>query len=368
MFEDVSFFKAPELLEKYVIASEVTVEVLDVFLSRVFGTERGSIDRSAVDLKPLLENLGCFSSSARNDAGGEDLSARADEPDKEVEGLRVKVENLERQLCAVQRQLQMQSEVTKLAESLDERFDEMARECERQVSEVSEHVTHLETEVGEKASSGDMRSLSEEVTRLKEDERSLDDRISEAESRMTNEIQGDIKALQKALLGKEFVCDSSKHLDGIIARMTEVYGGNVHDKGVVEVTASSVLDSARTLPKNAVDFKTFSCFVSEKEPNSWLCYDFKWWRVAPTSYTIIFSDVKSWVLEVSNDGSEESWKVVDRRENSIKGLYTTSHFPISAPPGESFRFVRLRQTEPNLWGDGDLRVASLELFGTLSSP
>ena len=75
LFEEVGLFKAPELLEKYVIASEVTVEVLDVFLSCVFGTERGSIDRSAVDLKPLLENLGCVSVSARNDAGGEDLCA-----------------------------------------------------------------------------------------------------------------------------------------------------------------------------------------------------------------------------------------------------------------------------------------------------
>ena len=66
LFEKVGLFKTPELLEKYLIASEVTVEVLDLFLA---------------------------------------------EPKKEVEGLRVKVQDLEQQLCAVQRQLQMQGEV-----------------------------------------------------------------------------------------------------------------------------------------------------------------------------------------------------------------------------------------------------------------
>lgn len=38
--EKAGLFKDPKLLEKYAIASEVTVEVLDSFFSHVFGTER----------------------------------------------------------------------------------------------------------------------------------------------------------------------------------------------------------------------------------------------------------------------------------------------------------------------------------------
>ena len=122
LFEKVGLFKTPELLEKYLIASEVTVEVLDLFLARIFGTERASIEGGADDLKALLAGLGSVSVSVQNGSPDSDLYARAEEPKKEVEGLRVKVQDLERQLCAVQRQLQMQGEVSQLAASLDGRM------------------------------------------------------------------------------------------------------------------------------------------------------------------------------------------------------------------------------------------------------
>ena len=61
LFEKVGLFQEPEKLEKYVIASEVVVEVLDLFLSRVLGIEGGSITSSPVDLKNLCEILGCLS-------------------------------------------------------------------------------------------------------------------------------------------------------------------------------------------------------------------------------------------------------------------------------------------------------------------
>ena len=383
LFEKVGLFKAPELLEKYVIASEVTVEVLDVFLSRVFGTERGSI--GAVDLKPLLENLGCVSLKDRTGARGEDLS---DEPDKEVEGLRVKVENLERQLCALQRQIQMQGNVLQL--DLDGRLDEMGRECERRVSEVTSHVSsvaddvaRLKMEVEERT--GDVKSLSEAVSRLKKDERDLKARIPGVEKKATKqgwtrESQGEIKKVdegvkvvrdqQQEVQGRVFVCDSSKPLEGIIAHLTRECQGNVHDKGAIEVTASCP-DQYPVEARNVVEFGTNRCFCSEGRPNSWIRYDFKKRRVSPTSYSIrteAWAYPTSWVLEVSNDGSERSWQVVDHREtNSGCGAEpVTRNFAISDPPSGSFRFVRLRQTGRNHSGTDALVLFSLELFGILS--
>ena len=133
LFEKFGLFKAPELLEKYVIASEAAVEVLDVFLSRVFGSERGALVEGVGDLKDLCDILCCLFSSDRK---GSTLSARADEHKKEVQGMRVKIEDLERQLCAMQRQLQMHGEVSHLAASLDGRLDNVVRECERRISEI----------------------------------------------------------------------------------------------------------------------------------------------------------------------------------------------------------------------------------------
>ena len=390
LFEKFGLFKSPELLEKYVIASEVTVEVLDLFLSRVFGTERASIDKGSGDLRELLNGLGCVRLNDTKGTAGEDSSAQSDESEKEIDGLRVKVQDLERQLCAVQRQLQMQGDVSQLVVALDGRLDEIERECERrvsdvrsQVSSVSEDIANLKKEVSERASTGDVRGISEEVLHLKEQERSLEDRISSVEKRteetdrgLRDTIQGEIKRLDEVVklapCHHHILYEKGKPLEGIIAHLTRECGGNVHDKGMVEVTASSVVRGffGTSRPRNAVELGTNLNFCSLPKKNSWIRYDFKGRRVAPTSYSIRSDDYrypKSWVLEVSNDG--ENWEIVDRRENNedLKENYATCNFTISARPPGSFRFVRLLQTGENHEGNDHLALTSLEVFGTLYS-
>lgn len=172
--------------------------------------------------------------------------------------------------------------------------------------------------------------------------------------------------------GKECQYQASKPLDGIIAHLTRECGGNVHDKGVVAVTASSVY-SNDCEPKNAADLGSDSEFFSKNELDAWICYDFKERRVAPTSYTVKSYNfgpggrhLKSWALEVSNDGS--SWAVVDRRDNNsdLNGSHATHNFPLSHVPGESFRFVRLRQTGPNHLSVYYVSITALEIFGTIA--
>ena len=159
-------------------------------------------------------------------------------------------------------------------------------------------------------------------------------------------------------------------LDGIIAHLTRECGGNVHDKGAVEVTASSESDLGYDA-RHAVELEKRSCFVSNNEPNSWIRYDFKERRVCPTSYSIrvgCFVTPRSWVLEVSNDGSEGSWDIVDCRDTQEwTKQWETHNFAISARLRESFRFVRLRVTGRNACGTDAFGLASLEIFGTLSS-
>ena len=156
-----------------------------------------------------------------------------------------------------------------------------------------------------------------------------------------------------------------------IANLTRLSGGNVHRKQVVNVTASSVSDGKL---ENVVDYP-WSGFglCSEDSPNSWICYDFGGLRVTPTSYTIFSCDSdpggphhKSWVLEVSLDGSKGSWKVVDSRENNsdLNDKCVIRNFAISAPQSEAFRFVRLCQTGKNHCGDHRLAICALELFGS----
>ena len=122
---------------------------------------------------------------------------------------------------------------------------------------------------------------------------------------------------------------------------------------------------------NVVELGTDSDLCSEEEPESWIRYDFKTLRVAPTSYSIRSDEwayPRSWVFEVSNDGSDDPWEIVDRRydTNDLKGPYLTHNFAISDPPREGFRFVHLHQTGQNRRAGDDLDITSLEVFGTLS--
>lgn len=177
-------------------------------------------------------------------------------------------------------------------------------------------------------------------------------------------------------------------LDGIIAYLTQKHGGNVHTKGIVKWSASSIaVDESNdnsfgepskespdvtTVPQNAADLGTDSIFCSEDHAHSFLCLDFRNMRVAPTSYSIQSSGQesgchhpKSWVFEVSNDAIH--WKIVDRRtrDKDLNGFRVISNFPLASPEYEGYRFVRLRQTGPTWRGTNNLVLSSFEIFGTL---
>ena len=171
----------------------------------------------------------------------------------------------------------------------------------------------------------------------------------------------------------EFVYNESKKPDGIIELLSRRCGGNVHDRGFVTVTASSVY-SRDYPPKSVVDLGKNSEYASADWSNQWICYDFKYRRVIPTSYSVTSynngpgaNHLRSWVIEVSNDGTENSWREIDRRDNdyNLNGALLTVNFEISHVPRESFRFLRLRQTGKNHRGFNYLNFSGLEIFGTL---
>ena len=153
--------------------------------------------------------------------------------------------------------------------------------------------------------------------------------------------------------------------DGIIANLTRTCGGNIYKQGIIDITASSCGGPIENVVEPG------KCFISLREPNPWISYDFKGLHVSPTSYSITTADwgfPMSWVFEVSNDGSEGSWEVVDRRDNNcdLKGKYVTHIFEISPPLRRSFRFVRLRQTERTHDGHDVLYIALFEVFGEIT--
>ena len=163
--------------------------------------------------------------------------------------------------------------------------------------------------------------------------------------------------------------------DGIINYLTRECGGNVHDKGIVNITSSS--EDGLHEPKHVADFRNAYWFVPKKEPCGWICYDFKERRVIPTSFTVQWAGDLAGLtpthfsLEVSND--QESWTEVHHVDNyttlafkhTINSFEDVSNIPVSNVPSEGFRFIRLRATEENGPLSWDFGLASLEIFGTL---
>lgn len=168
--------------------------------------------------------------------------------------------------------------------------------------------------------------------------------------------------------------NNSEMLNGIIALLSKQCKGNVHDQGVVEITASSVYRNPFGMqydPKNAVDFDSREHFCSVDIADSWICYTFKSNPICPSSYSIMSAGFPtkgnhpvSWVFEGSEDGY--SWVTLDERNTSVLDRpFVTQNFSIASGPRIPFKALRLRQTGPNSAGKNSLAICCLEIFGKM---
>ena len=365
------FKRKPELVGagRYAIKSDVDSDVFGLFMTRLYGgTSNVSVTTENVEqLQALCDELGFagFDSELRAVLGrGVDLKVR-----KELIGVRTRIdrhdvllEQLQRRVLELESQLQEVRALPQRVEAVEQRLEATAQAvAEVQRRDVSDDVESLKREIRARASAADVRALSDEVSRLKG-----------AEARHATTPQAP-RAEAVVPAGRVFSYHASRPLDGIIAHLTCACGGTRS----VGVTASSFCRGGDDLgPENVIDLGSNSRFWSEDSPNSWICYDFGWRCVTPTSYSIKsygggpgWYNPKSWVLEGSNYGGEGSWEVVDSRKDNfdLDHSYVTRNFEISAPPRRAFRFVRLRLTGKNHFGNDALVICAFEIFGTLST-
>lgn len=157
-------------------------------------------------------------------------------------------------------------------------------------------------------------------------------------------------------------------LKGIINYLTEKCGGNVHKKGVIDVTSSSTFITFS--PDNLCNYDSTRMYQSLNEENSWVKFDFKESSVKLSAYTIVSKDgktndhhLKSWVIEGSNDG--EAWTVIDNEKDNVdlNGPLHKKTFEVVSQ--EFFSKIRLRMTSVAHSGYWALAASALEFFGSL---
>jgi hypothetical protein len=168
---------------------------------------------------------------------------------------------------------------------------------------------------------------------------------------------------------RSIVLSTGSPLEGIISRLTSEHGGNVHDRGIVRISAVDPDDSRTSHhPKNVADLTaTNTYFLSRNAPNQQLIYDFQTLRVTVRHYSIRSCHVaqhhhpRSWVIEVSSDGSK--WFEIDCRENNtdLNGSSLIGTFSVST--SKECRQIRLRQIGLNHYGGNCLLLSAFEVFG-----
>jgi hypothetical protein len=165
--------------------------------------------------------------------------------------------------------------------------------------------------------------------------------------------------------------EPSSPLSEIINHLISRFGGNVHDRGAVNITANRPYsDNPGHAAKNVADFGTNSCFYSVNEPNQWICFDFKAMKIRPTHYSIRMCSpgpnsyqLKNWVIEGSRDGT--SWNEIDRRENNTDLNRSCAMETFNVCKVDTFRLIRFRQIGLNHQYDNLMIFTAFELFGSL---
>ena len=175
----------------------------------------------------------------------------------------------------------------------------------------------------------------------------------------------------------KFEHNPSSEFDGIINYLTKKTGGNIHKNGTIKITASSVNRHSfnNPDPENCVDLSNDSSgYKSSNDVLSWILFDFKERKIELESYSILsnssndFGQLRSWVIEVSND--ESNWTKIDDHSNdsTLKKEKFIATFKVQKENEGFYRYIRLRQTG-NSWhmnGSGKLiNIPKIEFYGKL---
>ena len=215
------FQQNPGLLEKYLIGSEVSLAVLDLFLTRLFGSEGISVNNAKEVVESVKADLGSPRVSGKRGSTHESSIGRRDEHCPVVEALQQQVLDLTRQFSAIHRQFQMHGEVSQLAASIDSRIEEVTSACKRRVEETNEalrDIGELKKELGLKASAEDLKKLVEEVSRIKDVERQLDSRLEDVASA----LEGRVADTEHALRAEIRKVDVSSQLSDVARDLGEM--------------------------------------------------------------------------------------------------------------------------------------------------
>ena len=165
-----------------------------------------------------------------------------------------------------------------------------------------------------------------------------------------------------------------KDFEGIIKYLKDNYGNNLHEQGIITITASPNGNSIK--PEQVIDYNFKSYWYnSEDSLGGWWGINFIKKKVKMDGYSIKtanqntnWAHLKNWVIEGRNEGEE--WKEIDRQDNFDLNGYSYQHY-YSLQMTEPYQYVRIRCIGRDHWGyqrDKDefaLALSNVEIYGEI---
>jgi hypothetical protein len=160
---------------------------------------------------------------------------------------------------------------------------------------------------------------------------------------------------------------STSLFSGLIHHLCSECDGNVHERGVVNITCSS---RERSQCWQVVNYEWNDYFYTQNSPNSWIQFDFKDRLVCLTHYALKsdghYGHLVEWTVSGSKDGN--SWTIVDyQKTQALNGRLLTKLFECGDKSSDSefYRYFRLTQTGKNSSGTDYLLLSNIEFFGSI---
>ena len=256
------------------------------------------------------------------------------------------------------KQNEMMIEIKTISQSIktiENKIDKISMKNDQKLNTVETKIVDISKELNT------LKVITENISRSNEENFDFINHIPE----QLNGIENKIKESYKLSL---FHYDPFR---GIIHQLSEECNGNVVEKNVVDVTASTCLNGYEI--KNIVDFNNDKEFWTENKENSFIKYDFKSKKIRPICYSIKSGKYqcgdahpKNWVIEGSNTGSENDWTILDSRKNEgrVDGYIITGVFSMQKF-NEFYRFIRVRQNGPDWSNKFYLGFKALEFYGEI---
>lgn len=251
----------------------------------------------------------------------------------------------------------LNEEIKKIEKKNDEELKRQKDETNEMISqiriELMGEIKRLQNELNDYKNSNDEK-LKNETEKRETSDGLLDEKITG----MKDEVIKYFEEKGIELLHKE-------DFNGIIKYLTDKTRGNIHDNKTINVTSNSYCESDH--PKHLLDFNCENRYQAQYKNDSWICFDFKNKRIKITSYSIksyksSCHHLKSWILEVSNDG--QNWTNIDEHQNceTLNGSGNVGTFNVKS--NDFSQYVRLHQTDTP-WGGHNLWFHYLEFYGYL---